>query len=253
MGLSVALSLCFWSSQPFVARYLLESPFLIWDGELWRFVTATFVHGDIIHLLFNLYWLRQFGSVVENWLGTLRFIGFFLLMALASSAAQFMFDQGGIGLSGVGYALFGLLFALRRDKDFAAAEMQPGVIQLFVGWFFLCIALTATGTWHVGNVAHGAGAVIGWLLGQAVLQRQRFALVTALTVVLLAFTASTLYMPWNGMWAWHRGIQELARGDQAAALVWFRQAAAAHPDNAELQQFVRQMEQAAKESGAVGP
>jgi membrane associated rhomboid family serine protease len=242
-GLAILFTLGYWNRQPLVLSYLLPDPGPVWDGELWRLLTAPFIHGDIIHLIFNLYWLIRFGSEVEHWMGSLRFAGFFVVTGLASSAAQFMFDAGGIGLSGVGYALFGLLYALRRDKDFAAAQMQPGVIQLFVGWFFLCIATTTLGLWRVGNVAHGAGAVIGWLFGRVVLPPNRIILVPGLAVLLLAFTSLSLYMPWNGQYAWHRGAQAYRQGDLPTALYWYRKAADAYPDNRDLREFVRMLEQ----------
>ena len=42
---------------------------------------------------------------------------------------------------------------------------------LFVGWFVLCIVLTMAGMWNVGNVAHGAGFVLGALLAWAIAAR----------------------------------------------------------------------------------
>ena len=247
MGLSVLLTLAFWSKQPFVLTYLLANPFPVWDGQLWRLLTSTLLHADAIHLLFNLYWLRQFGSVVEDWMGSLRFAGFFVVTALASSAAQFLFDAGGIGLSGVGYAsIWPALRPPPRQGLCRRPDAAPGVVQVLVGWFFLCILLTTTGVWHVGNVAHGAGAAIGWLIGRAVLPRQRAVLLTGLTVLLLAFTTLTLYMPWNGQWAYHRGLQALKENDMPTALYWLRKAADAHPDNAELRQFVKEMENLGK-------
>ena len=37
----------------------------IWSGQLWRPLTSCLLHGDILHLVFNLYWLWIFGAVIE--------------------------------------------------------------------------------------------------------------------------------------------------------------------------------------------
>ena len=75
---------------------------------------------------------------------------------------------GGVGLSGVGYGLFGMLWVLsRNDKRFQGA-IDRQTITLFVCWFFLCCVLTYTNVWAVGNVAHLAGAALGALLGAAI-------------------------------------------------------------------------------------
>jgi len=240
---AVVSTLLYWTDNPFVPRYLLAAPTAIWEGQLWRFVTSTLVHGNTIHLLFNLYWLWQFGKPTEEWMGSLRFAGFVILTALGSSAAQFLTGDAGIGLSGVVYALFGFLYALRQYKDFATVLVPPQVVNVFVVWFFVCIALTHFGVLPIANMAHGAGAVIGWLLGQAVLRPQRRLLVPGAAVLVLLLTATVFYMPWDGRYAWHQANLAIARRDYRAALDWYRRAAQAYPDNAALREQVQLLEQ----------
>src|SRR5262249_4133408 len=147
------------------------------------------------------YWTWRFGRALEEWMGWLRYLGFFILAGMGSSAAEFLYSPApAIGLSGVGYAMFGLLLALRRDTGFAAELMQPPIVQLFVFWFFLCIVLTYSGAMPVANIAHGAGAVIGWLLGQAVLLSQRHWLVVALTLLVTGLVVATQFMTWNRLY-----------------------------------------------------
>jgi membrane associated rhomboid family serine protease len=56
-------------------------------GQEWRMVTAIFLHGGILHLLFNAYALWIFGPVVERELGRGRFLAIFLTTGLFASAA----------------------------------------------------------------------------------------------------------------------------------------------------------------------
>ena len=144
---------------------------LAFSTQPWRLVTATFFHADVIHLLFNLYWLWVFGTLVERVFGQARTLGIILLLAVGSNVAEYALFRGGVGLSGVGYGLFGLLWVLGpRDRRFWGA-VDRQTVQLFVGWFFLCIVLTVAKVLPVANVAHGSGAVLGVLLGWAIAAR----------------------------------------------------------------------------------
>jgi membrane associated rhomboid family serine protease len=245
---AVVASALYWSMPTDAGRFLIAEPVPVWRGQLWRLFTCVFPHGNPLHLIFNLYWIWRFGRVLEAWMGTWRYAGFIALTAFGSSAAQFLVASGGIGLSGVGYAFFGLLYALRRDKGFAAEEMQPQVVQLIVGWFFLCILLTYTGLMLVGNVAHGAGAVLGWCVGRSALVRQRNYFVAGLSLLVFALVWITQEMPWNGDYAWYRGERYAQREDYRNALPWYRKALRAHPDNPELAAYVRWLEQVVEHS-----
>lgn len=140
---------------------------MVQRGQLWRLLTSVLLHGGFFHLLFDCYWTWVFGAVIEATLGSLATIGLFVLFAAASSAAQFAFLDGGIGLSGIVYGLFGFLWmAARRDRRFIGA-VDYKTVQLFLVWFVICIVTTYTGIMNIANIAHGAGLVIGVLVGAA--------------------------------------------------------------------------------------
>jgi membrane associated rhomboid family serine protease len=233
-------------TRPALVGWAIEAPVFIWEGQFWRLVTTVFIHGDPIHLLFDVYWMWVFGRDVENWLGPIRFAGLFLLLAFGSSAGQTLAGSSGIGLSGVVYGLFGLLYALRLHREFAARLMQPSTVQVFVFWFFLCIVLTYMNVWHVANIAHGAGAVFGWLLGRAVLARQRSAVLLGVCALAIAEMAATQYMPWNADYDIFRGYRSIERLDYSGALYWFRKAEHARPNDEQIRAYVRDLEQGIK-------
>jgi membrane associated rhomboid family serine protease len=54
MAMSVGVTIAWWSGLNI--GYLLETPGIS-HGELWRLLTSSFPHVDILHLGFNLYWL----------------------------------------------------------------------------------------------------------------------------------------------------------------------------------------------------
>jgi membrane associated rhomboid family serine protease len=143
-----------------------------WE-QPWRLVTSALPHVGALHLIFNVYWLWVFGTLIEQVFGHARTLLLVAFLAAGSMAAEYALFQGGIGLSGVGYGLFGMLFILsRRDRRFADA-VDSRTTQLFVVWFFLCIAATIANIFPVANVAHGMGAVLGGLAGLAIAGRPR--------------------------------------------------------------------------------
>jgi GlpG protein len=149
-------------------RWLVVGP-TAFTTEPWRLVTTALPHGGLIHLLFNLYWLVQFGRKLEGRYGSPAMAGIVVLTSAASIGAEWAFFHGGVGLSGVVYGLFGMLWMLSRlDDRELYGNMPQETVNLMVGWFFVCIVLTWLDWWRIANVAHGVGAVMGVLLGQAV-------------------------------------------------------------------------------------
>jgi len=156
-------------------------------GQFWRLFTSILPHLDFLHLAFNLYWLWIFGTVVERIFGHTKTALLLLLFAVGSTSLDFAFDRGGVGLSGAGYALFGLLWVLSaRDERFRDCIDQR-TVKLFVAWFFLCIITTISGAYPVANVAHGTGAILGVLTAYALTLPKYRLQISALIVSILLF------------------------------------------------------------------
>ena len=210
---------------------------MIRRGELWRLVTSIFPHNGILHLAFNIYWLWVFGTLVEEQFGHLKTAALILLLAVGPNALEFGFSAGGIGLSGVGYGLFGLLWILsQRDERFRDA-IDRRTIEIFVAWFFFCIFTTLTGLMPVANIAHGVGAVLGILTGFAIAQPDRRATFAVGIAIILLFGlwTSTLGRPVVNQSAtagydeaeW--GYNALVANQNQEAAKWFRDAVAYQP------------------------
>ena len=233
--LALAASLAYWSGKVNV-EFLFET-IDIRRGQLWRLLSSALPHGNILHLAFNLYWTWAFGSLVEERYGHLKTLAIFALFAFIPNAAEFTFLDGGIGLSGIGYGLFGLLLILhRRDPRFADA-LNPKTIQLFIGWFFFCIILTLAGT-PIANIAHAAGALTGILLGFALAAQphQRKPATAALALLFAAtLLGATIARPFLNL-SKYAGYEEARRGYQLLvadrnqqALPWLRDATRMNP------------------------
>jgi len=134
---------------------------MIRKGELWRLATSIFPHIGFLHLLFNVYWLWIFGALLEQVYGHLKTLALVLLFAVVPNALEYAFSSGGVGLSGVVYGFFGVLWVVsKRDERFRDA-IDKRTIQFLVAWFFVCIVLTLTNIIRIENSAHGVRETMG--------------------------------------------------------------------------------------------
>jgi membrane associated rhomboid family serine protease len=206
-------------------------------GQLWRLITSIFPHLDILHLVFNLYWLWVLGTFVERIYGHVRTALLILLLAIGSNSFDFALAAGGVGLSGVGYGLFGLLYVLSQHDERFKDSLDTSVVNIFVLWFFFCIFMTAIHVFNVANVAHAAGAALGLLMGYVIVfpkKRVLFGMGTA-ALILLGLCGSTFVRPFvnlsskggyeEGEW----GYAALVSNQNREALRWLRDAVRYQP------------------------
>jgi membrane associated rhomboid family serine protease len=106
-------------------------------GEWWRGLTAAFLHGGTMHILFNMYFLYIFGPRLESQVGSIAFSGIYLASAAGGSLATYLFGPENtlsVGASGALFGLFGAwLYAAYRQRGSAAGSAmfnQLGAILL---------------------------------------------------------------------------------------------------------------------------
>jgi membrane associated rhomboid family serine protease len=193
--LSVGLSLLWWSGRDMSALFC---SFEVSQGQVYRLLTSTLLHLNFLHLAFDVYWFWVFGSRVELVFGHWRAAAIYILLGATSSAAQYALSNGGVGLSGIGYGLFGLVWMLgKRDNRFANVINQQ-IVGLFLAWFVICIVTTKTGMMQVGNFAHGAGLIMGVLLGLSLSMdgiQKTISIGLAITFGILCFPGALVVRP----------------------------------------------------------
>lgn len=155
------------------------------SGEFWRLVTPVFIHFGVLHLVFNLIWLYQFGRMIEGRYGSLLLGGLCLVVAIASNFAQVAVpaQYGGAlpnpqdpnlmiylgGMSGIVYGLFGFIWVRSLQDPSSGFFLPTSTIVIMVGWLFFCMVSdvgmmsdTTDGVRSsVANWAHGVGLVVG--------------------------------------------------------------------------------------------
>ena len=142
-------------------RYSLP---LILNGEAWRVVTPIFVHFGLMHLVFNVWWLKDLGTAIERIHSSVYLAVFVLLTGALSNTAQYFVSGPNFGgMSGVVYALFGFFWIRGRFDPRYPFRMPKQTVWFMMGWFLLCF----TGLMgSVANAAHAGGLVSGALWGQ---------------------------------------------------------------------------------------
>lgn len=132
-------------------------PIAIAQGEWWRLITATFLHGGILHLAFNMYALYWLGPQLERLLGSMRFAAIYFLSALGGSVASYWFSPINTVSVGASGAIFGLMAAM----IVIGRQMNADISQLAVLFGINVVIGFSQGgiDWR----AHLGGAVVGAL------------------------------------------------------------------------------------------
>jgi rhomboid protease GluP len=134
----------------------------------WRFITAIFLHGSILHIVFNMWVLMDIGPMVEELYGSARY----LFLFVASGVAGYVLSSGvgnrSVGASGSLLGLVGVLLAATTGrKSLAAQSLRSALIRWLV--YLGVLGLIMRGT---DNFAHLGGLAAGYLLGRVMPDRQ---------------------------------------------------------------------------------
>ena len=169
MVLSILISLVsnFGNNFQFI-HWLLISEYTrglseVMSGQLWRLFTPIIIHFGILHIVFNMVWLYQLGSAIEQHYSIKRFAILIFIISLTSNLAQFIWSGPLFGgMSGVVYGLLGYVWIQGKYNPFAAIGLNQNIAIMMLAWFVICwLGLVG----NIANMAHTVGLVAGMLLG----------------------------------------------------------------------------------------
>jgi membrane associated rhomboid family serine protease len=124
--------------------------------QLLSFFSFMFLHGNFWHLLGNMWSLYIFGDNVEDHLGHLRYIVFYLLSGLASGVSHVLLNMDSnlatIGASGAIAGVMGAYFILHPF-----AKILTLIPILFIPWFIEIPAFFFLGFWLILQFINAAG------------------------------------------------------------------------------------------------
>lgn len=140
--------------------------------ELWQPITYAFLHGDPLHLFFNMLGLWMFGAELETIWGRTRYALLLLASVLTAAAAQLvvtLVTNSGSTTVGASGALFGLLLAYGLQfGERVIVPLFPPIpmkIKVAVALFGAAeLILGFTGGRGIAHFAHLGGMLGAWLI-----------------------------------------------------------------------------------------
>lgn len=147
----------------FTDLFLLNSLAFV---QIWRFITPIFLHGGFAHLLYNIFALALFGSMLERLIGSRRFLIVFFISGILANIVSVNFYDSSLGASGAIFGIIGALVVIRPFMfifafGFPMPMFLAGIIWAIgdlIGFFYNSGSNTA-------NIAHLSGMFFGLLLG----------------------------------------------------------------------------------------
>jgi membrane associated rhomboid family serine protease len=174
--------------EQFIASYAVIPAWFWWPSIF----TSQFLHGGWMHIVWNMLYLWIFGDNVEDHLGHLGFLIFYLGAGAAAAGLQILFNPFSglpmLGASGAIAGVMGAYFVLYPQSRVLTAIFLVFFFDLveipalfFLGIWFLMQLVNGLGSLGVPNAAGGGtafwahigGFVVGVLVGAVLRQRDR--------------------------------------------------------------------------------
>ncbi len=159
----------------FTALFILNNLAI---NQYWRFLTSIFLHGGPLHLIYNLFALGLFGTILENLIGGKKFLFIFFITGILANLISVNFYENSLGASG---AIFGVIGALIVIKPWLIIWAFGLPMPIFIAGILWALGdllgaigfLTGNPIDNTGNIAHLSGMFFGFLFGFIFKQKRR--------------------------------------------------------------------------------
>jgi GlpG protein len=155
-----------------ITQWWTDGAFVRWNGglpeiqhgQIWRLFTPIFIHMSLIHIFFNMWWLRDLGSMIEARQSTLLLGLLVLVTAAGSNLGQYWLGHSVTfgGMSGVLYGLFGYIWMRGKFDPASGLFLHPTTVTMMLVWLVVCYAGLVG---NIGNTAHVVGLIMGMAWG----------------------------------------------------------------------------------------
>jgi membrane associated rhomboid family serine protease len=131
------------------------------QGDWWRLITAAFLHYGPFHLLLNMFALYWFGSLLEQRIGSGKFLLLYLVSGLAGSAGALVWSPltPTVGASGAIFGILGAGLVLEQQRDYVFGGSALGVIVINFILTFSISSISKGG--HIGGLIGGIVCALG--------------------------------------------------------------------------------------------
>jgi len=128
------------------------------DPSVITVFTSMFMHGGLMHIIFNMWFLWIFGDNIESVLGHKRYVVFYLICGVGAALAQIQINTGSqIPMVGASGAIAGVLGAYLIR--FPRATVHVLVILIIFITFIRVPAMVVIGIWFLSNLTGGLGTL----------------------------------------------------------------------------------------------
>ncbi|MFZ5947667.1 MAG: rhomboid family intramembrane serine protease [Stygiobacter sp.] len=138
--------------------------------KVWQLFTYQFMHGDFVHILFNMFMLWMFGMEIENLMGSKRFLIFYLLSGIGAGLMQILIGPiltdslaYTIGASG---AVYGVMIAFAMyfpDRYIMFYFFIPVKAKYLITFLVIIEFFSVREASFVAHLAHVGGALTAFI------------------------------------------------------------------------------------------
>ncbi len=184
------------------------------DGEIFRFITANFLHGGNLHIFFNMLSLFMVGPFIEKIFGKINFFILYILSGLGATLSSYYFTLSRIKYSPIHYpsaqavgasgAVFGIvggltLFLLLNKESLKERVRKRLLINIYIVVALnLVFGFSVAGidnAGHIGGLLAGGG--IAYFLNPQIFGKKKLPIARFVSYFLLLLTLSSfIWMIW---------------------------------------------------------
>ena len=153
--------------EGFTETFVLISAIVL--SEPWRLVTSMFLHGSQVHIFLNMFVLFIFGPVLEQRIGTKKFLQIYFISGLAAGLLAVLFYEAALGASGAIMGIVGATIYLLPNLRVLLFFIIPmplwfaGIIIAGID-FLGMLNIISLGSRNIAHAAHLGGMAAGFLL-----------------------------------------------------------------------------------------
>jgi len=135
-------------------------------GWYFQLLTAMFVHVNIVHLAFNMFWLYILGTQCELTFGVKRYLAIYFVSGFFGNILTLYLLPPGTVSAGASGAVFGIFGSLMAYSGFTRRSMFASIV-------YAIFILVLNAGFGVNVVAHFGGLLSGFILGYIYTKRAK--------------------------------------------------------------------------------
>jgi len=158
-------------SMAFTYIFALTPSLVLERQMIWQPFTYMWLHGSLMHLLFNMLWLWMFGGALEALWGSRRFLSYYLQCGIGAGLiilAWNYFAAYGVATLGASGAIYGVLLAFSLVWPDRTIMLLFPPVPMKAIWLIplnFALELLSTGSDLVSHIGHLGGVITGgWIL-----------------------------------------------------------------------------------------